>query len=147
MYNTGVLGLSSSTSTMLIDSPDVPALQEFIAKVRYHYLFTDVSLLYLCLQQHLIAYLLFHSNVAVGGITSAITEDVVRVGTLQELVDRVREDRSKKKVSHLPTWPSCCFVRPWLFLNGLVVRQSFLAFADSFTCAYFVYSRKCYAHF
>ncbi|KAJ0493800.1 putative nucleic acid-binding, replication factor A [Helianthus annuus] len=66
----GVLGLSSSSSTMLIDSSEVPALQTFKSSI---------------------------SCVAIGDTSAPVTEDVVSVGTLQELVDRVRADKSKKK--------------------------------------------------
>ncbi|MFS7981210.1 hypothetical protein Hanom_Chr10g00948301 [Helianthus anomalus] len=71
----GALGLSSSSSTMITDSPEVPALQTFKTSI---------------------------SCVAVGDTTNPITEDVVCVGTLQELVDRVRANKSKKKVC-MPT--------------------------------------------
>ncbi|KAJ0592224.1 putative nucleic acid-binding, replication factor A [Helianthus annuus] len=70
-FHLGALGLSSSSSTMIIDSPEVPALQTFKTSISY---------------------------VAVGDTSDPITEDVVCVGTLQELVDRVRADKSKKKV-------------------------------------------------
>ncbi|MFS7955874.1 putative nucleic acid-binding protein [Helianthus anomalus] len=68
--NAGVLGLASSSSTILIDGSDVPALQTFKSSV---------------------------SRVAIGDSSDPVTEDVVCVGTLQELVDRVRADKSKKK--------------------------------------------------
>ncbi|KAJ0817119.1 putative nucleic acid-binding protein [Helianthus annuus] len=77
----GVLGLSSSSSTMLIDSSEVPALQTFKSSI---------------------------SCVAIGDTSAPVTEDVVSVGTLQELVDRVRADKSKKK---LP-------VRPFMMLEA-----------------------------
>ncbi|XP_021979921.1 uncharacterized protein LOC110876046 [Helianthus annuus] len=66
----GVLGLSSSSSTILIDSSEVPALQTFKSSV---------------------------SCVPIGDTSDPVTEEVVSVGTLQELVDRVRADKSKKK--------------------------------------------------
>ncbi|KAJ0585557.1 putative nucleic acid-binding protein [Helianthus annuus] len=58
----GVLGLASSSSTILIDGSDVPALQTFKSSV---------------------------SCVAMGDSNDPVTEDVVCVGTLQELVDRL----------------------------------------------------------
>ncbi|KAJ0507825.1 putative nucleic acid-binding protein [Helianthus annuus] len=58
----GVLGLASSSSTILIDGSDVPALQTFKSSV---------------------------SCVAMGDSSDPVTEDVVCVGTLQELVDRL----------------------------------------------------------
>ncbi|MFS7986192.1 hypothetical protein Hanom_Chr11g01007491 [Helianthus anomalus] len=42
------------------------------------------------------------SCVAIGDTSDPVTEDVVCVGTLQELVDKVRADKSKKKV-FIPT--------------------------------------------
>ncbi|KAJ0496752.1 putative nucleic acid-binding protein [Helianthus annuus] len=69
-YYLGVLGLSSSSSTILIDSSEVPALQTFKSSV---------------------------SCVPIGDASDPVTEEVVSVGTLQELVDRVRADKSKKK--------------------------------------------------
>ncbi|KAJ0481240.1 putative nucleic acid-binding, replication factor A [Helianthus annuus] len=66
----GVLGLSSSSSTILIDSSEVPALQTFKSSV---------------------------SCVPIGDASDPVTEEVVSVGTLQELVDRVRADKFKKK--------------------------------------------------
>ncbi|XP_035845668.1 uncharacterized protein LOC110873237 isoform X3 [Helianthus annuus] len=74
-FHLGALGLSSSSSTMIIDSPEVPALQTFKTSI---------------------------SCVAVGDTSDPITEDVVCVGTLQELVDRVRADKSKKKLPPRP---------------------------------------------
>ncbi|XP_022036552.1 replication protein A 70 kDa DNA-binding subunit C-like [Helianthus annuus] len=62
----GVLGLASSSSTILIDGSDVPALQTFKSSV---------------------------SCVAMGDSSDPVTEEVVSVGTLQELVDRVRADK------------------------------------------------------
>ena len=38
------------------------------------------------------------SCVPIGDASDPVTEEVVSVGTLQELVDRVRADKSKKKV-------------------------------------------------
>ncbi|KAM0071369.1 hypothetical protein Hdeb2414_s0001g00024311 [Helianthus debilis subsp. tardiflorus] len=61
---------------MLIDSSEVPALQTFKSSVSY---------------------------VAIGDTSDPVTEEVVSVGTLQELVDRVRADKSKKKGIH-PNW-------------------------------------------
>ncbi|KAJ0736730.1 putative nucleic acid-binding protein [Helianthus annuus] len=58
----GVLGLASSSSTILIDGSDVPALQTFKSSV---------------------------SCVAMEDSSDPVTEDVVCVGTLQELVDRL----------------------------------------------------------
>ncbi|XP_021974575.1 uncharacterized protein LOC110869644 [Helianthus annuus] len=66
----GVLGLSNSSSTILIDSSEVPALQTFKSSV---------------------------SCVPIVDTSDPVTEEVVSVGTLQELVDRVRADKSKKK--------------------------------------------------
>ncbi|KAJ0548054.1 hypothetical protein HanIR_Chr08g0379151 [Helianthus annuus] len=60
---------------MLIDSSEVPALQTFKSSV---------------------------SCVPIGDASDPVTEEVVSVGTLQELVDRVRADKSKKKV-FIPT--------------------------------------------
>ncbi|KAF5768393.1 hypothetical protein HanXRQr2_Chr14g0635901 [Helianthus annuus] len=62
--------LSSSTSTMLIDSDEIPALQSFKASI---------------------------SRVAVDGTSEPITEDVACVGTLSELLDKVRGNKTKKK--------------------------------------------------
>ncbi|MFS7975286.1 hypothetical protein Hanom_Chr10g00878671 [Helianthus anomalus] len=67
------LCLSSSISTMLIDSDEIPALQSF-----------RVSL----------------SCVAVDGTSEPITEDVACVGTLSELLDKVRGDKTKNKVHY-----------------------------------------------
>ncbi|KAJ0545400.1 putative nucleic acid-binding protein [Helianthus annuus] len=86
----GVLGLSSSSSTMLIDSSEVPALQTFKSSI---------------------------SCVAIGDTSDPVTEDVVCVGTLQELVDRVRADKSKKKVC-IPT--GCLHSSPPLDLHTRV---------------------------
>ncbi|XP_035842838.1 uncharacterized protein LOC118489237 [Helianthus annuus] len=66
----GTLCLSSSTSTMLIDSDEIPAMQSFRASI---------------------------SCVAVDGTSEPITEDVACVGTLSELLDKVRGDKTKKK--------------------------------------------------
>ncbi|KAJ0437292.1 hypothetical protein HanHA300_Chr16g0600351 [Helianthus annuus] len=66
---------------MLIDSSEVPALQTFKSSV---------------------------SCVAIGDTSDPVTEEVVCVGTLQELVDRVRADKSKKKLA----------VRPFVMLEA-----------------------------
>ncbi|KAM0023973.1 putative nucleic acid-binding, replication factor A [Helianthus debilis subsp. tardiflorus] len=63
--------LPRSTSTMLIDSDEIPVLQSFRASI---------------------------SCVAVDGTGEPITEDVASVGTLSELLDKVCGDKTKKKV-------------------------------------------------
>ncbi|XP_035842101.1 replication protein A 70 kDa DNA-binding subunit-like [Helianthus annuus] len=80
-FHLGALGLSSSSSTMIIDSPRCPP-----SKLSRHPLGTAEYPT------------MIPSCVAIGDTSDPITEDVVCVGTLQELVDRVRADKSKKKV-------------------------------------------------
>ncbi|KAF5782793.1 putative nucleic acid-binding protein [Helianthus annuus] len=115
----GALGLSSSSSTMIIDTPEVPALQTFKTSIRYWYNLGHAHFNYLFYAFIALAEYptMIPSCVAVGDTSDPITEDAVCVGTLQELVDRVCADKSKKKVC-MPT--GCYHSSPPLDLHVIV---------------------------